>query len=298
MHSSPVILAVDDTPQNLDIIVELLSEFDVRDVVDGRSALEMVNKQPIDLILLDIMMPEMDGYEVCKILKANPKTKHIPVIFITANTDDLAIQKAYDVGASDYISKPVKPQELLARVNTQLKLQALIASLEDMAFHDSLTGILNRRKFFELGSNLFNDTDQIAAVMIDIDKFKRINDSFGHAVGDEVIRRFAHVVSETLPPGVLFGRLGGEEFALLCEHFSEEGVSVWIDSLRKQIESLDLIKNGHKIDFTISNGIAIKETQMENLDDLLNLADEALYEAKNSGRNKTVLISERTRKVT
>ena len=158
-----------------------------------------------------------------------------------------------------------------------------------MAYHDSLTGILNRRKFFELGSKLFERSDKVAAVMIDIDKFKGINDTFGHAVGDAVIQRFTQVVSDSIPSHVLFGRLGGEEFALLCEHFSEEAVSVWIDSLRKNIESLNIVEKGQTFNFTISNGIAIKEANMTDLDMLLSLADEALYEAKNSGRNKTIL---------
>jgi len=123
------ILIVDDTRINIDILLELLNEYNLAVATNGISAIEIANEEKIDLILLDILMPEMDGFEVCKILKSNHKTQDIPIIFLTAKTDSESIETAYDVGGIDYVTKPFKPKELLARVNRELKLASLIHSL-------------------------------------------------------------------------------------------------------------------------------------------------------------------------
>ncbi len=142
------ILAVDDTVANLDILIELLNSYDIVDATSGEDALEIVEEENIDLILLDIMMPEMDGFEVCAKLKENPATKDIPIIFITAKTDEDSIEKAYELGGSDYVSKPFKPKELLARVKIQFELQNLQNELKLLASTDSMTKLYNRRLFF------------------------------------------------------------------------------------------------------------------------------------------------------
>lgn len=287
------ILIVDDTETNIDILVELLNDYDIAVATSGESALQTAGQENIDLILLDIMMPVMDGYEVCRKLKLNDKTKDIPVIFITAKIDEDSIAQAYDSGGSDYISKPFKPRELLARVDTQLKLAELIRHLEFIASYDDMTGIYNRRKFFELASKKFEkNKDELFGVMIDIDNFKSINDSYGHHSGDKVIKLVTKKISEFISGDSVLGRLGGEEFAIICNMKSSQNISEIIEKIRYEIEKLEVISDaGEIIKFTISEGIAKYNTNMKNLDELLKKADEALYEAKGSGRNRVVLRS-------
>ena len=285
------ILVVDDTETNIDIMLELLGDkYDVVVALDGRSAFDAVDNNEIDLILLDIMMPEMDGYDVCRRLKENEKSADIPVIFITAKDDEKSIEKAYSIGGDDYVSKPFKPLELLARIDTQLKLKELISHLSYISSYDEMTGIYNRRKFFELGEKKFEQSkDELYAVMIDIDKFKNINDSYGHPVGDRVIKVVAETVSKHLTEDAIFARLGGEEFAILCSCPSPKSVSDNIESIRAAVEAAEvLLDTGDSIKFTISEGVAKKISSTKTLDELLRIADIALYEAKGLGRNRVI----------
>jgi len=178
------ILVVDDTISNLDILIELLHDYDVIDATNGKDALEIAEEEEIDLILLDIMMPDMDGYETCQKLKSNSTTKNIPIIFITAKSDEDSIEKAYEIGGIDYVTKPFKPKELLARVNRELQLQDLQKQLKLLASTDPMTTLYNRRFFTNIASHLLDlakrDKKTISIVMIDIDKFKTVNDTYGH----------------------------------------------------------------------------------------------------------------------
>lgn len=282
------ILIVDDTETNIDILIELLSEYEIAVAIDGESAMEILAQEKPDLILLDIMMPNMDGYEVCENIKANEDTQSIPVIFITARTDEDAIERAYEVGGVDYVTKPFKPRELLARVKTQLKVNKLIQHLEFIAAHDEMTGILNRRKFFDLAKDKFqNEQENLYAVMIDIDRFKDINDSYGHSFGDLVIKLVATTISEKLNPDDIFGRIGGEEFALLCNRSGN--IVDFVEGIREAIDKLEIYTdNGVKVTFTISEGIAKHKENILTIDELLKIADKALYEAKGDGRNKVM----------
>jgi len=291
MNTQKTILIVDDTETNIDILLELLGEqYDILVSLDGESALEILQEEKVDLILLDIMMPEMDGFEVCKILKSQPKTKNIPVVFITAKTDEDSIEKAYEVGGLDYISKPFKPRELLARVKTQITIHSLLEHLEFIASHDAMTQVYNRRKFFELALQKFQETQKdLFAVMIDIDKFKNVNDLYGHAVGDEVIILVAKTISEHISDDTVFGRIGGEEFALLLHSSSQEKVFQEIETIRELIANLQVITEDKAVvKFTISEGISKKHADTPSLDSLLKNADKALYEAKGTGRNKVI----------
>ncbi|MDY0050865.1 MAG: diguanylate cyclase [Halothiobacillaceae bacterium] len=286
----PTLLVVDDTVENLDILVELLGDYDVRDVLDTEAALQVLEETPIDLILLDVMMPGVDGFEFCAQLQAHPRTRDIPVIFITARTDEAAIERAYELGGKDYVTKPFKPRELLARVRLQLQLRAMIGDLEYLAYHDTLTGVFNRRRFFDRAAQLFKESDtDLYAVMVDIDRFKRINDTHGHAVGDQVIRTVARQFSDALKPGAIFGRLGGEEFALVCSANSPEQVLAHIEGLRQRIAQEPIPAGEATLHVTISGGIARRRTGMRNIDALLRDADDALYAAKHAGRNRIVV---------
>ena len=290
MVRTRTILAVDDTVANLDILVDLLNAYDIIEATGGEVALEIVAEEEVDLILLDIMMPGMDGYTVCRKLKENEKTKDIPIIFITAKTDEDAIEKAYDTGGVDYVTKPFKPKELLARVRIQLAHQEMIEKLEFMASHDPMTGIYNRRKFFELANRKFSESSEnLYAAMMDIDKFKKINDTYGHPTGDRVIKAVTSVIGENIDEDSVFGRLGGEEFAVVCRHPDQECVVERLELIREKIEQLEVrSESGELIRCTISEGVAIADKTIGNLDELLQRADEMLYKAKGSGRNKAV----------
>lgn len=290
-NKKETILVVDDTEENIDILVELLSkEYDVVVALNGRAALEALHESRVDLILLDIMMPDLDGYEVCKILKEDENLRDIPVIFITAIDDEKSIQKAYEAGGIDYITKPFKPLELMARVATQLKVKALIEHLAYISSHDEMSGVYNRRKFFEVAQKRFlEEKDELYAVMIDIDNFKKINDTYGHPKGDEVIRCVASTIAQNLQNDAIFARMGGEEFAIVCSCESSEILFKMMQEIVKKIDQSSVsAQDKESICFTISLGVAKYKKSYKTLDELLKQADLALYEAKGCGKNRVV----------
>ncbi|MEW8586007.1 MAG: diguanylate cyclase, partial [Candidatus Thiodiazotropha sp.] len=213
-----------------------------------------------------------------------------PVLFLTAHTDGESIEKAYASGGVDYISKPIRSRELHARVKSQLRQLKLIRNMEFLATRDSLTGIYNRRKFFELGEAMFaNHGDTLAALMIDVDHFKQINDNHGHQTGDEVLKTIALAIESKLPKGAILGRLGGEEFAVLLPLTSpDQGVDV-AESIREEIASSKLLlPGGDTLACTVSIGHGTGKDIL-SLDGLLKVADDMLYCAKREGRNRTRL---------
>ena len=299
------ILLVDDTETNIDILIGLLGDtYEVLVALDGQSALEIVNEERVDLILLDIMMPIMDGYEVCQRLKAEESTKNIPIIFITAKTDEDSIEKAYDIGGVDYVSKPFKPRELLARVKNQLDIQILIKDLEEskeelklLAATDPMTKLYNRRYFSEVSQNILEiskrDKDDISVIMLDIDKFKNINDTYGHQVGDEVIIELSNKLKELQRKSDVVCRYGGEEFIILLPNTSIDGAKMVAQNIRVDIESIVVyLEQNKELRFTVSLGVSqidiINET---NIEASLKRADDAMYEAKQTGRNKVCIKS-------
>jgi len=287
------ILIVDDTEINIDILVELLDGYDVLVALDGRSAIDIAKEEKLDLIILDIMMPHLDGFETCKLLKENEITKNIPIIFSTAKTDEESIEKAYDVGGIDFVSKPFKPKELLARIKTHLKTKILIEDLEYKSFHDVMTGVYNRRKLFELANEKFKFyKDNLYVVIFDIDKFKDINDAYGHPFGDKVIKSVANSISSTLKKDAIFGRIGGEEFCIIMNSKYIEIISLYLEKVRLDIQGLKIITDDFKeVKVTISTGLSCYHDEINSLDDLLKEADGALYEAKGGGRNKVIFRS-------
>jgi len=293
MKSKSTILVVDDTATNIEILVDLLCDYNIAVSLDGHGAIDIAKNSSIDLILLDIMMPELDGYEVCKQLKQDLKTKDIPIIFITAKTDEESIENAYNVGGVDYVTKPFKPREVLARINVHLERSEHIKALEYLASYDEMTGIYNRRKFFELAENTFHNAkeNELFAIILDIDHFKRVNDNYGHPAGDAVIREIAQVVSNILDDDMIFGRIGGEEFAILLDLTTKDSAIKTIEACRKAVEDLYIMYNTINIHCTMSTGMACKNNQINTLDLLLTKADEALYEAKENGRNQLIFRS-------
>ena len=298
------ILIVDDTITNLEILVELLDDYDVIEAANGVDALEIVDDEKIDLILLDIMMPEMDGYEVCKRLKSEDGTKNIPIIFITVKTDEDAIEKAYDVGGIDFVTKPFKPKELLAKVTREFKLQELIKDLEDskeelrlLASIDSLTKLYNRRYFSKISEQLLslakrNKTD-VSVLMLDIDKFKNVNDTYGHKVGDDILIKLSSILLECSRKSDLLCRFGGEEFVILLPETNIDGAMIIAEKIREVVEELDIhIEDDKVVNFTVSIGVSQINIEEDScIEASINRADKALYEAKANGRNRICINS-------
>jgi diguanylate cyclase (GGDEF)-like protein len=257
-------------------VLEQVLVHEVVVALDGESALEIVNEENIDLILLDIMMPGMDGYEVCAKLKENNKTKYIPVIFITASTSEESIEKAYDTGGIDYVTKPFKPKELLARVNRELKMQQLIkdlkASREELkalAITDPLTKLYNRRYFSEISKDIFDLMKRggkgLSVIMADIDRFKSINDNHGHQIGDNVIATAAEIIQKLKRTSDVACRYGGEEFVLLLPDTSAEGAGTIAEKIRAGIESFKMeTVSGKILNFTVSLGVSEVDFNKEN----------------------------------
>ena len=286
------ILAVDDTIANLDILVGLLSEYDVIDTVSGREALEIVKSEKVDLILLDIMMPDMDGYAVCQKLKSNVSTKDIPVVFITAKIDEESIEKAYSVGGSDYVTKPFHPKELLARVKRELQLKSYQEELKLLASTDPMTKLYNRRYFNELAKNILNEKRrkgcELSLMILDIDNFKKVNDTYGHYIGDKVIIFVADILRENQRESDVICRYGGEEFVVMLPETSLDNAVLIAEKIRKHMsESIVSIAGEESFGITVSIGISKVDVLVEsNIEAALNRADNALYEAKNFGRNR------------
>ena len=286
------ILVIDDTVSNLDIVSNFLIDFDVIASDNGMDAIEIVKDEKIDLILLDIMMPDMDGYEVCRVFKSDANTKDIPIIFLTSKSDEDSIEKAYDIGGIDYLTKPFKPKELLAKVKRELYLQELQEELKLLASTDPMTKLYNRRHFTQISESLLelakrNET-QSAVIMLDIDKFKTINDTYGHKIGDKVIISLASSFQEKRRKSDIVCRWGGEEFVILLPNTDIDGALISAEKFRKNCEELIIdVKENQQIKFTISVGVSMIDiTNDKNIEASIHRADIALYEAKNRGRNQ------------
>ena len=289
LPSKKTILIVDDTESNIDMLLAILKEYDTVVATNGEDALNILEEEAIDLVLLDIVMSGIDGFEVCRRMKNNPNTHKIPVVFITAKSDEDTIEEAYSIGGIDYVTKPFKPRELRARVKTHLEFQSMVQHLDFIASYDMLTGILNRRKFFTLSQELFETHDNVCAIMIDIDRFKHINDSFGHHGGDIALKSIAQSIAHNLSNEAIFGRLGGEEFSILLTNVEERSVMELVEKIREAIENSEItLDDATRVHCTISSGIAMKDAMTKTLDMLLQKADNAMYEAKEKGRNRSI----------
>lgn len=294
--TKPTILIVDDMAANIAILSDLLkSDYRIKVAISGEKALEIANaSEKPDLILLDIMMPGMDGYEVCKELKSSPVTSNIPVIFVTALNDVKDEEYGLNLGAVDYIFKPFHPDVVKVRVKNHIALKLKSDMLEEFSMVDGLTHIPNRRYFDveyeKIYKESMRDRGTLAVLMIDVDHFKAYNDHYGHGKGDECLVWIAGALKATLKrPTDIAARYGGEEFVVLLKDIDESGAETVAESL---VEAVNLLGIPHGYSevadhVTISVGMAFKDAECTFCrEDLLKCADDALYRAKAGGRNR------------
>lgn len=288
------ILIVDDAMENVQILHQALQdEHDVLFAMNGAKAIHIAQHQQPDLILLDAMMPDMDGYAVCAALRASAATRDIPIIFVTALKSPEDETRALDAGAADFISKPVNAAVVRARVRTQLTVKRQSDALRELTLTDGLTGVANRRAFDErLGAEwrrCARARVPLALLLVDIDHFKRFNDAYGHQAGDACLQKCADAMrAAARRPQDLVARYGGEEFAILLPHEDLAGAETVAQRVMAGIAALAIPHESSSsgLHITVSMGVT-SMTPDETADSasIITAADALLYEAKAAGRN-------------
>lgn len=289
----PKLLIVDDQPTNIRVLHELFREdCDVFMATSGEQAISVCQTQLPDLILLDVIMEGMDGHEVCRRLKVDPATQAIPIIFITAQQQESDEVLGLELGAVDFISKPINPTIVRARVRTHLTLKLQNDLLRSMALMDGLTGVANRRKFDEdilaAWRLCFREQKPLSLIMVDVDYFKRYNDRYGHQAGDGCLKSVAQALSETVRrPYDLVARYGGEEFACVLPNTVLSGAVEIAERMQERVRTMGIEHSASDVNrvVTISLGVAtLTPTRDLEFQALIEAADKQLYEAKKAGR--------------
>lgn len=318
-----VILIVDDNPQNLQVLAELLdkSGYELVLALDGNQAFEFISNEKPDLILLDIMMPEIDGFEVCKRLKVKEETKDIPIIFLTAKAEVDNIVKGFETGAVDYVTKPFNTIELKMRIKTHLELkksrdelkrynsellraneiinkkmkelQETKERLEIASNTDPLTSLYNRRymteKLKEEVVRYKRNQRIFSLISADIDFFKKVNDTYGHDCGDYMLKSISDIMCKNTREQDLISRWGGEEFLILLPETDVKGAEILSEKLRKIIEASLFEYDEYKISITMTFGVVAYDSE-GGIDETIKKADNALYEGKAKGRNCVIAV--------
>lgn len=290
MNKQARVLIVDDTVTTVSILTACLQDtYQLAIAVDGEQCLALAKQIPQpDLILLDIEMPGINGYETSRQLKADPTTVNIPIIFITARLDVKDEEKGFSLGAVDYITKPLHAPIVAARVKTHITLKKQKDILERMALHDQLTDLYNRHFLLTAAKKKISAAQRhqipISIMMIDIDHFKSINDKYGHQAGDAVLQNIAKIFKKEYRDEDIAARYGGEEFVIFLSHCDLNSAKIKAERLRKKVEKLTPLG----IDISISIGLCQLENENDSFSDLLDNADKALYQAKQKGRNQVV----------
>ena len=298
------ILVVDDNDTNINLVQSYLRrmKLDSSRASSGRQAVKLALETQPDLILLDIMMPDMDGMAVCRVLKDDPATASIPIIFLSARKEVSDKVAGMAVGAVDYITKPFNPSELEIRVRAALRTKALQDKLSSQAKTDALTGLYNWRYFYEILSREVQrcrmGSDPLSLILLDLDMFKVINDSYGHQMGDRVLVDLAAALKEEVPGHAVVARYGGEEFAVVLPQTDLTAAVQLAEAIRHRISELDVkTDEGQQIVVTISIGVATCCCGIfTSADQLIKAADQGIYVAKASGRNCTRIFTPSTGK--
>lgn len=290
------ILAIDDSPEIHQLLKVRLKNLDV-ELAHADCGFDGFNQARVsnpDLILLDVMMPDASGFDICRKLKATSETRNIPVIFLTGASDVDQKVLGFDVGAVDYIQKPFDSAELNARVRAALRTKRYQDMLAQRAMIDGLTGLWNRAHFdqrmLEEISAAARYDRPMSLIMMDVDKFKPLNDNHGHPFGDEVLQAVGDVLQETARTSDWPCRYGGEEFGLILRETDLDGAIIMAERIRVKVERLQLSNKGQLVRVTASFGVVSTTLCMNpcNLTPkwVIESADRALYAAKEGGRNR------------
>lgn len=318
MTASVPILIVDDLAQNIMALEAVIADMGVEIITarSGNDALRLSLKYDFALILLDVQMPGMNGFEVARLIRSNPKTSHFPIIFVTAGMKDLLDQiKGYETGAVDYLMKPFEPVILRSKVKVfqelyqqrkliekfynnleqiveerTIELKEANATISRLAATDELTGLSNRRSFNDsLAASISaarRHNFPLSLIMIDIDHFKYINDTLGHSQGDAILRSFANLLTLMIRTEDVAARWGGEEFTLTLPHTSSEAAAALAERIRTAFEQLSV--GDAQIELSASFGV-VELQENDDADGLIRRADNAMYSAKHQGRNCVVV---------
>ncbi|MDG9669624.1 diguanylate cyclase [Hahella sp. CR1] len=289
------ILIVDDQPLIVQALFGILKEvYDVYAASSGKKALDLCDKQSFDLILLDVIMPEMSGLQLCEVLREYATTKDTPIIFVTAQDSPEEQDNCWSAGGVDFISKPFNPSTVLNRVYAHLTIKAQADLLREIAYLDGLTNVANRLSFNEKIKEEWDRSRRngtsLATLIIDIDYFKKFNDCYGHLQGDECLSRVAICIKEQLRrPGDLVARYGGEEFACVLPETDIKGAKHIAENIENAVRALAIPHKGSLCSEVVTVSIGASDTSTENyasMMDFINAADQALYVAKEGGRGR------------
>ncbi len=306
-NHNPKILVVDDIPVNIQLLQAFLATQNYKTYIarNGEEALQQAETVEPDLILLDVMMPKMNGFETCKLLKKSEKARYTPVIMVTALNELESKIKGIEAGADDFISKPFNKLELLARVKSLLRVKTLHDQLQEkiiqlerakeklrnLAVTDGLTGLYNYRHFKDvLGMEIRRSErhkSPLSLIMFDIDYFKHYNDTHGHLAGDKVLQKIAQLVSNNIRKIDLAARYGGEEFAIILPNTNGENAKIVAEKLRRLVEmyKFPFQESQPNDTITISVGVSSHPSSGRTFEELVSCADKRLYMAKANGKN-------------
>lgn len=296
------ILIVDDRSSSYERLVKTLSrDHEVAVVTNPPEALFRAADSDFDLVIISLAIDNFDALRLCSQLRSLDRTRLVPLLLIAQEGDDALLIRALDLGVNDYIARPVEPNELIARVRTQVRRKRLndqlresVQNTMEMAVRDPLTGLNNRRYFDTHSQNLVNKASvsgkPLSLIVIDIDHFKLVNDTYGHPAGDEVLKTFAERLNKSVRGKDIACRFGGEEFVIAMPDTDRELAFVVADRMRREIASHPFIIDGgsRQIPITVSAGVASLEQGEDTIEGMLRRADEALYEAKRNGRNQVI----------
>jgi len=290
------LLIVDDENTNLKVLTHILGhDYTIFTATNGTNAIEKAKEYKPDLILLDILMPDMNGYDTLSLMKQCEEIKKIPVVFITGLSSDEDEEKGLTLEAADYITKPFSSMIVKLRVRNQIQIINQMRTIEHLSLIDQLTNIANRRSFddrlYMEWKQAIREHTTISILLIDVDNFKNLNDTYGHQQGDVVLKTMAAIFPRAFKrPGDFAARWGGEEFVVLLPNTPKEGAIEIAEKIRSDIENTEIIfKNGAKVKITVSIGVnSLIPTHDDSVDAFISNADDMLYAAKNAGKNKVI----------
>lgn len=284
-----MVLIVDDNMQNIQLLGTLIEEagYNTAIATNGTEAINYIIKELPDLILLDIMMPEIDGFEVCAQIKKNDAAKRIPIIFLTALTGHEDKIRAFHAGAVDYIEKPFLQEEVIARINVHMKLKKMIEKLEDLSIKDEMTGVYNRRFAYEIIARQMEiakrEKSNFSLCYIDIDNLKKMNDTYGHAAGDELITSLSAALQKVVRKTDYIFRMGGDEFIIVFPNPSDTNYYKMIERLKQEINQEKVNDIAVDFSFGFSN---YSHTDEYSVDELISQTDYHMYKDKESKKQE------------